>query len=453
MQMKRRDFLKTAAAAGVQVIPRHVLGGEGKIPPSSKLNLAAIGAGGRAADDLGNMTSENIIALCDVDDRRAADMFKRFPQAKRYRDFRQMLDEQAIKIDCVLVGTPDHTHAVAAMAAMHHGKHVYCEKPLAHCVAEVRAMRETARKQKLITQVGNQGHSFDSIRMFCEWIWDGAIGNVTEIHAACDAFADLYCQVRNLAAVTKERPAVPAEVDWDLWQGPAAVRPYNPAYVPFSWRGWTRYGTGALGDWVCHVIDPVFWALDLNMPMSIQAKTFGYDPAKDSDTFPLGTQVTFEFPAKARSNLAGRGPVKLVWYDGNQHIPRPAELEAGRQPPGVGAVVIGDRGKIMYGSHGADGCRLIPEAKMQAYKRPEVKIPRVRTSHQQDWLNAIRDGRQAGSPFEYGGRLTEIALVGAIAVRFSGTKLEYDEKAMRFTNLDEANRWLNPPYRRGWSLT
>lgn len=448
MQMKRRTFLKTSAAAlGFHFIPGHVLGREGKIPPSSKLNLAAIGAGGQAAGDLGNMTSENIIALCDVDDRRAADMFKRFPKARRYRDFRQMLDEQADKLDCVLVGTPDHTHAVAAMAAMRHGKHVYCEKPLAHSVAEVRAMREEARTRKLVTQVGNQGHSFDSIRVFCEWIWDGAIGTVTEIHAGCDAFPGLYCQVDKLAAVAKERPPVPKELDWDLWQGPAAARPYHPDYVPWTWRGWTRYGTGALGDWVCHVVDPVFWALDLDMPTSIQAKTVGYDLAKDADTFPLGSQITYEFPAKGK-----RGPVKLVWYDGTLHIPRPAELEASRQVVGVGAVVIGDRGKIMYGSHGATGCRLIPEAKMQAYKRPEPKIPRVRGTHQQQWLNAVREGRQADSPFEYGGRLSEIGLLGAIAIRMSGKKLEYDEKAMRFTNLDEANRWLSPHYRSGWSL-
>ena len=184
------------------------------------------------------------------------------------------------------------------------------------------------------------------------------------------------------------------------------------------------------------------------MPTSIQAKTVGYDPAKDADTFPAGSQVTFEFPAKGK-----RGPVKLVWYDGNQRIPRPAELEAGRQVVGIGAVVIGDRGKIMYGSHGAGDCRLIPEAKMQAYKRPEPKIPRIRTSHQVEWLNAVREGRQADSPFEYGGRLSEIGLLGAIAIRMPGQKLEYDEKAMRFTNVDEANHLLSPTYRKGWSLT
>jgi predicted dehydrogenase len=451
MQTKRRTFLKTAAAAafGLQLIPRHVLGGAGKNPPSSKLNIAGIGAGGQAAGDLQNMTSENIVALCDVDDRQATGMFKSFPQAKRYKDFRKMLDAQGDKIDAVLVGTPDHTHAVAAMAAMNHGKHVYCEKPLAHSVGEVRALRKAAQERKVITQVGNQGHSSDSIRIFCEWIWDGAIGNVTEIHAGCDAFPETYCQIRNLEQVAKERPPVPRELDWDLWQGPAAARPYHPAYVPWNWRGWMPYGSGTLGDWVCHVIDPVFWALDLDMPTTIQAETDGYDPVKQADTFPVGSQITFEFPAKGK-----RGPVKLVWYEGRRRIPRPAELDGVRSDVGTGAVVIGDRGKIAYGSHGAGGCRLIPEAKMKAYKRPEPTIPRVpRGDHQHDWLNAIREGRQAGSPFEYGGRLTEVGLLGVIAIRMTGQKLQYDEKAVRFTNNDEANRWLNPPYRSGWSLT
>ena len=309
-------------------------------------------------------------------------------------------------------------------------------------------MREAAKKYKVITQLGNQGHSSDSIRLFCEWIWDGAIGNVTEVHAGCDAFPDVYCQIRNVEQVAKERPEVPKELDWDLWQGPVAVRPYHGAYVPWNWRGWMPYGSGTLGDWVCHVVDPVFWALDLDMPTTIQAKAEGYELPKHAETFPAGAEITFEFPAKGK-----RGPVKLVWYEGKLRIPRPAELEAGRGNVGTGAVVIGDKGKIIYGSHGAGGVRLIPEEKMKAYKRPEPTLPRVRMSHQKEWLQAIREGRPAGSPFEYGGRLTEIGLLGVIALRLPGQKLQYDEKAMRFTNHEEANRWLNPPSRAGWSLT
>jgi predicted dehydrogenase len=447
--MKRRTFLKTMAATafGFQVVPSFVSGGNGQTPPSRKLNLAAIGAGGQAAADLNGMADENIVALCDVDDRRAGAMFQKFPNAKRFKDFRRMLDAVSDKIDAVLVGTPDHTHAVAAMAAMRRGKHVYCEKPLAHCVSELRALRKMAASRKLVTQVGNQGHSNESIRMFCEWIWDGAIGNVTEVHAGCGALQDVYCQIKKLEQVCKERPPAPTELDWNLWQGPAPARPYHPAYLPFGWRGWMTYGTGALGDWVCHVVDPVFWALDLDMPTSIQAETDGYDPEKHSDLYPAGTKITFEFPAKGK-----RGPVKLVWFDGQRTIPRPDDLEADRKVVETGAVVIGERGRIMYGSHGAGGCRLIPETKMKAYQRPEPKIPRLRVSHQKDWLDAIREGRQAGSSFEYGGRLTEIGLLGAIAIRFTGQKLLYNERTMRFTNCREANAHLFSSYRWGWHL-
>jgi len=450
MTLKRRTLLKAAAATafGFQLVPRHVLGGDGHTPPSRKLNIAAIGAGGQAASDLKNMLGENIVALCDVDEKRA-EMFKHLPDAKKYKDFRVMLGEMGDKIDAVLVGTPDHTHAAAAMAAMKAGKHVYCEKPLAHSVAELRALRKAAQDRKLITQVGNQGHSSDSIRLFCEWIWDGAIGPVTEIHAGCGAFrgSTTYSQLKDLEKILAAKDEVPATLDWDLWQGPAAARPYHPQFCPWNWRGWTRYGSGALGDWVCHVIDPVFWALDLDMPVTIQAETDDYDPEKQGETFPSGSQVTFEFAAKA-----SRGPVKLVWYDGQRDVPRPKELEAERKGVATGAVVVGRHGTIVYGSHGAGGVRLIPEKAMQAYKRPEPKIPRVRGGHQRDWLDAVREGRPAGSPFEYGGRLSEIGLRGAIAVRVSGKKLQYDEQAMRFTNCDQANRLLDPPYRSGWSL-
>jgi len=447
--MKRRAFLKSAAAAtfSFQFVSRYVVGADGSTPPSRKINLAAIGAGGQAGSDLGNMADENIVAICDVDDRRAADSFKRWPNAKRYKDFRQMFDEMADKIDAVLVGTPDHTHAVAAMAAMKHGKHVFCEKPLAHSVAEVRAMSREAADRKLITQTGNQGHSSESIRNFVEWVQAGAIGEVKEVHAACGAFKDVYCRVRNLEKVMSERPEVPKELAWDLWQGPVFERPYHPDYVPWNWRGWTQYGSGTIGDWVCHVVDPSFWALDLDMPTSIQAEVDNFDPVKHADLYPEGSRITYEFAAKGK-----RGPVKLVWHDGKRGLQRPEDLETGRNVPETGALIIGTAGKIMHGSHGAGDCRLIPEKAMQAYKRPEKTIPRIKDGHYKDWLNAIREGRQASSPFEYGARLSEVGLLGMIAIRMAGRKLEYDSRAMKFTNCDEANKWLNPPYRSGWSL-
>jgi len=449
--MKRRVFLKTAAAAtaafGFQFVPRYVVGGDGTTPPSRKINLAAVGVGGQGGGDLGNMGDENIVALCDVDDRRAAGSFKKHPNAKRFKDFRKMFDEMSDKIDAVLVGTPDHTHAVIAMAAMKRGKHVFCEKPLAHSVSELRAMRKEAADRKLITQTGNQGHSSESIRLFVEWVQAGAIGEVKEVHCGCGAMRDTYYRARNLDKVLTERPEVPKELDWDLWQGPVAERPYHPDYLPWNWRGWTPYGSGVIGDWVCHIVDPSFWALDLDMPTSIQAETDHYDPVKGADLYPEAAQITYEFPAKGK-----RGPVKLVWYDGTRPIPRPAELEDGRKAPETGAIVIGTTGKIMHGSHGAGECRLIPEKAMKEYKRPDKTIPRVAAGHHKDWLNAIREGRQASSPFSYGARLSEIGLLGMIAVRMTGKKLLYNEVKMQFSNCDEANKWLIPSYRKGWSL-
>lgn len=447
--MNRKDFLKTTAGAafGFQFIPRRVLGDGVNTPPSRKINLAAIGCGGQAAGDLSNMEGENIVALCDVDERAAAGMFNRHPKAKRFKDFRVMLDEMGDQIDAVLVGTPDHTHAVASLAAMRRGKHVFCEKPLAHTVAEARIMRKEAADRKLITQMGNQGHSSESIRVFREWIEDGAIGNVSEIHCGCDAFRDVYCQIRNIPNTRNERPEVPRELSWDLWQGPVAERPYHPAYVPWNWRGWSAYGSGCIGDWVCHVLDPSYWALDLDLPTSIHAETEGYDPEKDFESFPAGAKITYEFPAKGK-----RGPVKLVWFEGTRTIPRPEELPEGKNPPGVGAIVIGDRGKIMHGSHGAGEVRLIPEQAMRDYKRPDRTLPRVEAGHHRDWLNAIREGRQASSPFDYGARLSEVGLLGVIAMRMTGQKLLYDGNAMRFTNNDLANKLLSTTARPGWQV-
>jgi predicted dehydrogenase len=444
----RRQLLKTAtgAVAAFTIVPRHVLGGQGQTPPSEKLNVAGIGAGGRGGDDINEIAQgANMIALCDVDlrpEHRDRTTIPKFPNAKVYQDFRQMLDEMDKQIDAVIVGTPDHTHAVAALAAIQRGKHVYCEKPLAHSVGEVRALMKAAQEHKVVTQLGNQGHSFDTIRMFCEWIWDGAIGNVHTIHCGCGA---VNTGMDNLPRMS-EKEEVPAGLDWDLWLGPAQQRPYHRFYLPGRWRGWVPFGNGTIGDWTCHVVDPVFWALDLGAPKTIQAEVKNYDPKTQGDVFPRGDIITFEFPARA-----GRGPVKLVWYSGNERIPVAKELEPGRKPVDTGAYVYGDKGVIMYGSHGAGGVRIIPEPAMKAYKLPAQKIPRVR-GHHEDWLRAIREGGKAGSDFSYGGPLTEIAMLGVIALKLPGTKLEWDAAAMRFTNNAEANQYVNPPYRAGWTL-
>ncbi len=435
--------MKTAGGtvAAFTLVPRHVLGW-GQTPPSEKLNVACIGVGNRGGASLDGVKNENIVALCDVDLRSAGPAFRNHPRARKYRDFRKMFDEMGEQIDAVTVATPDHTHAVAAMAAIERGKHVYCEKPLAHSILETRTLMKAAREHKVVTQLGNQGHSYDTIRMFCEWIRDGAIGNVTEVHACC---ASAYSKIGDLGRL-QERPAVPPELDWDLWLGPAQYRRYHPMYVPGTWRSWTAFGSGVIGDWVCHVVDPVFWALDLGSPQTIQAEAKGYDPAQHGDTFPSGTVVTYEFAAKG-----DRGPVKLVWYDGAEKPPRPDNLEPGRNVPETGAVVIGDKGKIMYGSHGAGGARIFPEEKMRAYKQPAKTLPRVR-GHFEDWLDAIKQGKQAGSNFDYGGPLTEIAQLGIIAIKMLGQKLEWDGANMRFRNSNQANALLQYPYREGWTL-
>jgi predicted dehydrogenase len=443
--LTRRHFLRATATAivGVSIVPRHVLAGGGQTAPSERLNIAGIGVGGQGAGDIDAVASgNNIVALCDVDLGHSSATLKKYPAAKPFRDFRKMLEEMDKQIDAVVVATPDHFHAVAAMAAIRRGKHVYCEKPLAHSVYEVRQLMKAAQKHKVVTQLGNQGHSFESCRVFCEWIWDGAIGNVHTILAGCSAVNSGIDQLPKLS----EQHTVPETLDWDLWLGPAQWRPYHPAYLPGAWRGWVPFGNGTVGDWTCHVVDPVFWALDLGAPITIQAKVNNYDFKTQGDAYPKGEIITYEFPAKGK-----RGPVTMYWYSGTEKLLRPPEMDSDEKTIDTGAVVVGDQGTIVYGSHGAGHVRIIPEAKMDAYKRPAKTIPRVR-EHHKDWLQAIRNGTKAGSDFSYGGPLTEIALLGVIAIKMAGTKLEWDPKRMRFRNCREANQYLNPPPRKGWAL-
>jgi predicted dehydrogenase len=425
------------------IVPAHVLGAEGQAPPSRKINLAAIGIAGMGAADLEALAPGcNVVALCDVDARHAAQTYQKYPAAKQFRDFRKMFDAMEKGLDAVLVATPDHTHAVASMAAIKRGKHVYCEKPLAHSMHEVQALMKAAQEHQVVTQLGNQGHSFGSIRDFCEWIWDGAIGKVHTIHAGAAAVNSGVDQLPRL----KEQHAVPPTLDWDLWLGPALARPYHPAYLPSAWRGWMPFGNGTVGDWTCHVVDPVFWALDLGLPKTIQAEVGDYDFKTQGDAFPQGDHIVYEFPAKGN-----RGPVTLHWYSGTRRIPRPAEFEPDEKDVGYGAVVIGDRGTIVYGSHGAGNVRLIPQSRMDEYKRPAKTLPRA-AEHHRDWLDAIRNGRKAGSDFSYGGPLTEVALLGVIAIKFAGTKLEWDAARRRFVNHPQADQHLNPPCRPGWEV-
>ena len=442
-QVKRRTFLK--GAGSVLIVPSRVLGREGQTPPSARLNIATIGLGWPGCKDTNALAGDNnIVALCDVDATRDPEFRKKYPGAKSYQDYRRMWDELGKTIDAVIVATPDHTHAVLALEAIRRGKHVYCEKPLAHSIGEVRALMRAAREHKVVTQLGNQGHSSNETRMLCEWLADGAVGKVHSIHAGAK---HVNTGLDRLAEARAGAP-VPANLDWDLWLGPAQERPYSPAYVPHAWRGWVPFGNGTLGDWACHVLGPVFRGLDLGAPATIAAEVKDYPQEVRGEVFPRGDVVTFEFPAKG-----ARGAVTLKWHSGEVKMPRPPQLEPERQPVETGAVVYGAKGALMYGSHGAGGLRLIPEAAMKAYKRPAPTLPRVpRGGHEQDWARAIREGGASCSDFSVGGPLTEIALLGVIALRFAGTKLAWDGPAARFTTCDAANAFVSPPYRKGWAL-
>ncbi|MHC4425138.1 MAG: Gfo/Idh/MocA family protein [Planctomycetota bacterium] len=445
-RISRREFMGKLAAstAAITIVPAHVLG---RNAPSNKLNIAAIGAGGRARANLKGVSDENVVALCDVDEERAARTFDAHPKAKKYKDFRVMLDEMDKSIDAVLVSTPDHTHAVAAMRAIRMGKHVYCEKPLAHSIYEVRQITEAARKYKVQTQMGNQGHSSERIRMMCEWVRDGAIGKVRKVHAWSSRPSGGAAFAVNMRR-PQNNPAVPAGLDWDLWLGPAPSRPYDPAYLPFKWRGWVDFGTGALGDMGCHILDPVFWALKLGEvdTIEVEATTTHFEPEIMKETYPVASVVRFKFPA--RGNMP---QLKLTWSDGRLRPPRPDDMEINRKIGGEGALLYGENGNIMHGSHGAGGLRIVPEDKMKAYELPAKTLPRSK-GHHQDWILACKGGKPASSNFDYGGPLTEMALLGVLAIRNQNRKLIWDAKKMRVTNDKEADKYVNPPYRDGWTL-
>ncbi len=451
-KLNRRQFLhRTGAGVALfNILPGNSLQGAEALTPIAKVNVAGIGIGSRGGADVDEIAGlgHNIVALCDVDDNYAAKEFAKYPDAKRFTDYRVMFDKMGKGIDGVIIGTPDHTHALIAMEAMRRGKHVYCEKPLAHSVQEVRDLMAAAHQYKIVNQLGNQGHSSGSIRRVCEWIWAGAIGNVHTVHVGCDAFKKVYCQIPNLGKVN-EPHEVPKGLDYDLWIGPVPFRPYSPLWVPWNWRGWMPFGGGVIGDWICHVLDPAYWALDLDAPVSVTAEVTDYDPAKQGLTYPSGTRITFEFPARK-----ARGPVKVVWYDGNATIPKPVNFPDDEEVPGTGGVIIGDKGMIVHGSHGGSNCHILPEGLMEQYSgknAPEEKIPRVK-GHGWDWIEAIRTGRPAGSNFDYGGPLTQVAMLGLIAIKFPGQTLKWDDQAMKFTNHEAANAHVNSSYRDGWHI-
>ncbi len=443
-KLSRRHFVGAAAAAAAfTMVPSHVLGAAGQKPPSEKLNIAGVGIGGMGKSNLRGCESENIVALCDVDWAYAAEVFKKYPNARQWKDFRKMLDEQK-EIEAVVVATPDHLHTPVAMAAMQRGKHVYVQKPLTRLVSEARLLTETARKYKVATQMGNQGHSGNGVRDICEWIWAGVIGEVKEVHA----WTNRPIWPQGIDRPKREDP-VPDTLDWDLWIGPAPMRPYvKGVYNPFAWRGWWDFGGGALADMACHVLDPVFWALKLKYPVSVEASC----TPVNNETFPLASVVHFEYPARE-----GMPAVKIHWYDGGLKPERPAALEVNRplNQAASNVLFMGSKGVLRCGEYG-DNPQLIPFERMREFSKnkPPQTLERIKGGHEQNWIRACKGGPAATSNFDYSGPLTEMVVMGNLAIRPEnvGKKLEWDGEKMRVTNDEKANDYVQMHYREGWEL-
>jgi predicted dehydrogenase len=450
--INRRAFISASATAtAFMFLPRNVLGRQGAGSPNNKLNIAGIGFGSQGAADLKMVDSENIVALCDVDWDYAAHTFDTYPKAKRYKDYRQMLDKEK-NIDAVVIGTPDHLHAIVSVTAMRAGKHVYCEKPLTRTVQEARMVARLARETRVATQMGNQGMAFEGNRLINEWIWDGAIGPVREVHVWSDRPTHRgklplwWPQGINRPTDT---PPVPPQLDWNLWLGPAPWRPYNPTYAPFKWRGWWDFGSGGLGDMGIHNLAPVFSALKLGAPETISGSSTPVFP----ETVPVASTVHYQFPARG-----DMPPVKLHWYDGGLRPERPAELEDDIDlDPEDGILFIGDKGNILVKGWGGAHPRLLPASLDKEYKRPPKTLPRAigpdeSRWHRQEWVQACKTGSPTRSNFDFAGPLTEAVLLGSVCIHNGGNRLVWDSEKMKFTNDPDANKYLDYEHREGWTL-
>lgn len=473
--MNRKDFIKnsTLAAAGFFIVPRHVLG-RGFVAPSDKLLVAGIGVGGKGQSDIMSFFKSgkaDIAFLCDVDDRRAAASVKAFPKAKYYRDWRELYDKESKNFDAVSVSTPDHNHAVQTLAAMQLGKHVYVQKPLTHDVYEARVLTDAAKKYKVVTQMGNQGASGDGVRQLMEWYDEGEIGNVHTVYAWTDR--PVWPQG---IAWPATKAAVPQGLAWDLWLGTAPYKDYIEKLVPFNWRGWWDYGTGALGDMGCHLIEPAFRVLDLKYVSDVQASVGsvyvdefkrGYFP----ESCPPSSHVTMHFPKTSKT----KGPVTLHWMDGGIQPTRPEELGANELlgDGGNGCLFIGTKGKMMGSTYGANP-RLLPTSKTMETKTKQkyARVPNGADGHYAQWVEASIAGhgkKELSSPFEIGGPLTEALLMANLAIRAHdirkprttgngfdypgrGLKLVWDNNAMKVTNFDDVNQFVRREYRQGYEL-
>ncbi len=425
------------------------LGRLGYKSPNEKLNIAAIGAGGKGASDIAGCSSENIVAMADPDSRRAEKTFAAYPKVPKYTDFRRMFDKEGRNIDAVLVSCPDHMHGTAAMWAMARGKHVYCQKPLTRTVWEAQQLTMAAAKYGVATQMGNQGYSQPGAREACEIIWNGDIGNVTEVHAWTNRPDPYWPQGPEV--VPKEEP-VPSTLDWEAWLGGSAARRYSPAYVPHNWRAFPDFGCGAVGDMACHILGTPNMAMRLRAPLSVECfKVEG----KAKYTFPYRTAIRFEFPARGTMP-----PLKLFWYDRLTTQPKFDGVPEGEllgDKDINGSLFLGDKGMLTTGCYG-EGTRLVPAERMKDYKMPPQVLTRcpgpakdwVR-SHYRDWIRASKGGEAACSNFSISGPFAQWMLLGVIAMRVEG-KLMWDDRAGRFTNSNEANALLKPKFRAGWKF-
>jgi len=461
--LSRRAFIRSGAAAiaAFTMVPRHVLGGPKFVSPSEKINIAIVGCGGQGRANvraLFGLADAQIIAVADPVETQNLDAFYfkglagRLPvkaeieehfadktpnyKVADYQDFRHLLERERA-VDAVLCATPDHLHAFVSVTAMRQKKHIYCEKPLAHNVWEARLLARVARETGVATQMGNQGHSGGFIRQTCEMIWDGAIGEVREVHAWTSATR----WNKGLSGRPPDEP-VPAGVNWDLWIGPRELRGYSSALNPVRWRDFWDFGTAPIGDFFCHNFDPAFWALDLREPMTVEATPVG---PIDSYVAPPAGLYTYHFGQRGKLP-----PVKFTWYEGGLKPPRPDGMDA--------TDAFGDNGILFIGKKGALSCPgwggravLYPESRDDEYKRPPPSLPRSK-GHHRDWLDACKGGSPASANFEYGAGLTEVGLLGLLAMR-AGEKILWDAKAMKCANSAQADRFLTESYRKGWEIS
>ena len=483
-KVTRREFVADSGkiGLGVMIVPRHVLGGVGYQAPSDTMNFAVVGFGGMGSENALELAkTENLVAFADVDfafsESKVAEKLKdndkkdrpeglklkeKFDKAARYSDFREMLDKQK-DIDGVVIATPDHLHAVVAKAAMRSGKHVYVQKPLTWAVAEARALAKKAKETKVATQMGNQGHSSDEARLSVEYVQSGAIGEVREIHVWTNRPLGFWPQGiprpealsvpadslkwngdgvdKRLAASFAGGYPVPDTLSWNLFLGVGPEVTYHPIYHPFNWRGWVDWGCGPIGDMGAHLLDVSLWALKLGLPTSIETVCTPFNKV----SFPNATQTFFKFPARGKMPA-----VSLTWYDGGLLPPKPEELAENEEVNKDGGVmIVGSKGKLLHDTYGLNP-RLLPKSLAESTPKPKQTLPRINSqNHELNWADAAKGKAEASSPFSYAAELTEIMLLGVVALR-AGKKILYDPANMHVTNVPEANQYLQRDYRKGW---